>query len=198
MEEVLVRLCRVARSTSGCKTLACEAIGMTFLAAIPLRVFNETRRALCQAGVILLKEVEVIADAALRALGGSVLTLETLCVTELTPVAADVEVAVGSALIHARLLLQEGPASSNVRRDGVTGQALGGRVDIAVCAGVVALRVDGKTILYLVYEVEESVVDLVVCGELERLSLFACIRRSQTGQSHSNLLGSRRIWYKGT
>ena len=77
MEEVLVRLCRVARSTSGCEALACEAVGMTFPAAILPGVFNETRRALCQAGVILFEEVEVITDAAFRALRGAVHTLET-------------------------------------------------------------------------------------------------------------------------
>lgn len=50
---------------------------MTFPAAILPGVFNETRRALCQAGVILFEEVEVIADAAFRALRGAVHTLET-------------------------------------------------------------------------------------------------------------------------
>ena len=50
---------------------------MTFLAAILLGVFNETRRALCEAGVILFEEVQVITDAAFRALRGAVDTLET-------------------------------------------------------------------------------------------------------------------------
>ena len=77
MEEVLVGLRWVARSTSGCEALACEAVGMALLAAILLGVLNETRRALCQASVILLEEVEVITDAALRALCRSVHTLET-------------------------------------------------------------------------------------------------------------------------
>ena len=49
---------------------------MALLAAILLWVFDETRGALCQAGVILLEEVEVVADAAFRALCCSVYTLE--------------------------------------------------------------------------------------------------------------------------
>ena len=50
---------------------------MALLAAILLGVLNETRRALCQTSVILLEEVEVITNAALRALCCSVHTLET-------------------------------------------------------------------------------------------------------------------------
>ena len=88
---------------------------MTFLAAILLGVLNETRGALCQANVILLEEVEVNTDAAFRALRRSIHTLKTSRITELTPVGVDVKVAVSCALVHARLLLQEGPASSNVR-----------------------------------------------------------------------------------
>ena len=88
---------------------------MTFLAAIFLRVFDETRRALSQASVILLKEVEIITDTAFRALCRSINTLETFRITELTAVGADVKVAISCALIYASLLLQEGPASSNVR-----------------------------------------------------------------------------------
>ena len=77
MEEVLVGLRFVARSTSGRETLACKAVGMTLLATILLGVFNETRRALWQANIILLEEVEVNTDATLRALIRSLLTLET-------------------------------------------------------------------------------------------------------------------------
>ena len=105
MEEVLVRLCCVTRSTSGCKALACEAVGMTFLAAILLWVFNETRRALSQACVILLEEVKIITDTAFRALCRSIHTLETFRITELAAVGADVKVAISCALIYARLLL---------------------------------------------------------------------------------------------
>ena len=77
MEEVLVGRGWVARRTSGCEALASQAVIMTFLAAILLGIFNETRGALCQTNVILLVEVEVITDTAFCALVRSVHTLET-------------------------------------------------------------------------------------------------------------------------